>query len=887
VRALRAWWSRVIGFLSPQRGERDFADELQSHLAHHIDDNLRAGMTPEDARRRALVKLGSAASVAEAHRDRRGLPALESLLQDGRYALRGLARNRSFAAAAIVTLAIGIGVNSAIFSVVNGVLFAPLPYANPEQLFTIWISHPEAIRQYNAMSPDNARDLRAAMKSVSAIEVLRANIIPGNLPLNGEPLPVQGVLVSPGLFDLVGAAPLWGRTLRAGDDPSVIVISHAMWQRVFNSDPAVIGRTFGAGDTAATVVGVMPKGFLLPYPSMLQTPVSFTATSDVDFWIPGAEPRPGAVDRSARQVAVVARLKPGHTIEDARADLAVAWRQLVEAFPKANGGWSAHAIPLHEQAVAPVRATMLLLLGSVGVVLLIACVNVANLMLARGVARQRELALRAALGARRSRLLQQVIVESLVLSSIGAGFGFVFAKWVTPLLVRWAPRDTPRITEVTTDWRLVVFTMAAAVICGVIVGLMPGLGASRISVREAIGEGGRASSDGRRKVRAALVVAEVALAVVLAIGAGLLTRSFISVLNVDPGFRADHLLTMGLEVRGGYNTDEKRVALYRSLFERLEAIPGVIAVGATTRLPLGGANSTTQVAVEGRVPPDGQWPEADFRRAVHRYFETMQIPLKRGRLFTDADRAGAPGVVVINESFAKRIFGDDDPIGQQLRLGASSPVRTATIVGIVGDLRHQRLDLAPAAEVYVYYLQAVPVAPMLVIRTAADPASMTQSIRGAIRDIDPVLTVSNVRTMDAMRSASVSSRLFVMTLVVAFGGIALLLAAIGVYGVLTLVVAERTREIGIRLALGASPRGLVALIVRQSLTLTVIGLIAGVIAAIALSPLFASQLFGISGADPATIAVVVAALLAVAIVAAAIPAARVLRVDPVTTLRCD
>jgi putative ABC transport system permease protein len=473
------------------------------------------------------------------------------------------------------------------------------------------------------------------------------------------------------------------------------------------------------------------------------------------------------------------------------------------------------------------------------------------------------------------------------LSSIGAGVGLVFATWATPILVRWAPRDTPRITEVTADWRVVLFTMAAAVICGVIVGLMPGLGASRVSVREAIGEGGRGSADGRRTVRAALVIAEVGLAVVLAIGAGLLTRSFIAVLNVDPGFRPDHLLTMGLEVRGSYNTDEKRVALYRSLFERIEAIPGVIAVGATTRLPLGGANSTTQVAVEGRVPPDGQWPEADFRRAVHRYFETMQIPLKRGRLFTDADRGDAPGVVVVNESFARRMFGDEDPIGQQVRLGPSSPVRTATVVGIVGDLRHQRLDATPAPEVYVYYLQAVPVAPMLVIRTAGEPAAMTQSIRSAIRGIDPVLTVSNVRTMDAMRSASVSSRWFVMALVVAFGGIALLLAAIGVYGVLTLVVAERTREIGIRLALGASPRRLVALIVRQSVTLTLIGLAAGVIVAIVLSPLLASQLFGISGGDPATIAVVVAALLAVAIIAAAIPAARVLRVDPVTTLRCD
>jgi predicted permease len=473
------------------------------------------------------------------------------------------------------------------------------------------------------------------------------------------------------------------------------------------------------------------------------------------------------------------------------------------------------------------------------------------------------------------------------LSSIGAGLGLLFARWATPVLVAWAPRDTPRITEVTTDWTVVLFTMAIAIACGVIVGMMPGLGASRVPMREAIGEGVRTTSDGRRRLRGLLVAAEVGLAVVLTIGAGLLARSFISVINVDPGFRPDHLLTMQINVPGSARTPEQRIAFYQQLFQRLEAVPGVIAAGGTTRLPLGGANSTTQVAVEGRLPPEGQWPEADFRRAVHRYFETMGIEVKRGRVFTDADRAGAPGVVVINESFARRMFGDQDPIGQQLRLGPSSPVRQATIVGIVGDLRHQRLDVAPAAEVYVNYLQAVPVAPLLVIRTASEPVALAASVRAAIRDVDQTIIPGNVRTMDDLRAASVSERLFVMGLILSFGVIALVLAAIGVYGVLALIVAERTREIGIRLALGASPRGLVALIVKQSLLLTLTGAIAGVVAAVALSPLVASQLFGVRGSDPATIAIVVGTLLTVALLAAAIPAARVLRVDPVKTLRCD
>jgi predicted permease len=514
----------------------------------------------------------------------------------------------------------------------------------------------------------------------------------------------------------------------------------------------------------------------------------------------------------------------------------------------------------------------LLLLGSVGLVLLIACVNVANLMLARGVARQRELMLRAALGARRSRLLQQVLVEGLVLSSIGAVLGLLFARWATPLLVSLAPAGTPRLTEVGTDLTVVLFTMAIAVICGMAVSIVPALGASRVQVR-VLGDGGRAVSGGRRGLRGALVAAEVGLAVVLTIGAGLLGRSFLAVLGVDPGFRADHLLTMQVTAPAQLAAPEQRLDFYQRLFQRLEAVPGVVSVGGNTRLPFAGTNSTTQVAVEGRVP-DGQWPEVDFRRAVHRYFETMQIPLRRGRLFTDADRASAPPVVVINEAFARRIFGDADPIGQQLRLGDSSPVRQATIVGIVGDLRHQRLDAAPAPEVYINYLQGLPNAPLLVIRTSGDPARLVPAIRAAIREVHPSVIPISVRTMDEMRTASVSERIFLMALIVSFG-------------VLALVVAERTREMGIRLALGASPRALITDVVRHALLLTAAGVTGGLVVAALLSPLVSHQLFGIGAGDPLTIGGVAGVLLVVAMAAAAIPASRVLRVDPVSTLRCD
>jgi predicted permease len=887
-RMMRAWLRRVIGFVRAGRGEREFAEELRSHIELHTADNIRAGMTPEEARRRALAKLGSVAAVHEAHRERRGLPALESLLQDAQYALRGLRRNPGFTLACSVTLALGIGVNSAIFSVVNGVLFQPLPYANPEQLITIWTSHPQIQRQANAMSRENALDLGRTMTTVSGVGMVQANIISGTMPIDGEGVMVNGAQVTATIFDVLGARPLYGRTLRAGDDQGAIVISHAFWQRQFGGDRAVVGRVFGSGDSSATVVGVMPRGFTLPYPSMLQATVSFTASSEVDFWMALREPRAGTTDRASRLYAVVARLKDGVSIEQARGDLTNAWGVLEREYPNVNRGWSAQVVPLHQQAVAPVRSALLLLLGSVGVVLLIACVNVANLMLARGVARQRERALRAALGAKRSRLLQQVIVEGLVLSAIGAGLGLLIARWATPLLVALAPAGTPRLSEISTDLTVVLFTMVVAVLCGMAVSLIPALGASRVQVRSSLGEGGRASSDGRRRLRGALVVAEVGLAMVLTVGAGLIGRSFLAVLDVDPGFRADHLLTMQVTVPARVQNAEQRLAFYRRLFERLEAVPGVVAVGGNTRLPLGGTNSTTQVAIEGRLPPEGQWPEADFRRALHDYFGAMDIPIRRGRAFTEADHATAPPVVVINEAFARRMFGDGaDPIGQQVRLGPSSPVRQATIIGVIGDLRHQRLDVAPVPEVYIHYLQGLPNAPLLVIRTTDDPARIAPSIRAALHEVEPSLVAMNVRTMDEMRTASVNERAFLMTLIVAFGVLALVLSAVGVYGVLSLVVAERAREMGIRLALGASPRGLIAHLMRHAVLLAGAGVGAGIAVALLLAPLVANQLFGIGAADPVTIAGVAGVLLAVALAAAVVPASRVLRVDPACTLRCE
>ena len=889
MRTLRAWWSRVAGFLRPGRGERDFAAEIESHLDHHIDDNMRAGMSPQEARRQALIKLGSVASVAEAHRERRGLPRLESILQDVRYAVRGMRRQPSFAAACIATLALGIGANSAIFSVVNAILFAPLPYDKPDQLVSIWIRNPVVQRDESPMSAPDLDDLRRTLKTME-VEAFQANVIPSTFVIGGEGVSVQGVLMTSGMVRMLGRRPILGRWHLENDVPGAIVISHAFWQRQFGGDPNVIGRSISDGRRPLTIVGVMPPEFHFPYPSMLRASVSFTASSDVDFWF-GLSEMVAAdrafVDRSTRLIGVVARLKDGVSLEQARADVDVAWRRLAQAYPETNGGWESEVVPLLDQAVGGVRQQLLLLLGSVAIVLIVACVNVTNLLLARGMARQRELALRSALGADRRRLLQQVLVESLTLSSLGAAAGIVFAKWATPLLVTFAPAGTPRLSEIAVSWPVAVFTAVIAMLCGLIVGAIPGFGAARADVRQTIEEGTRGSSAGRHRLRGTLVAAQIAFAVVLSVGAGLLTRSFVAVLNTDPGFRTERLLTLQLSLPAKYNTPEKHLGFYRSLLARLEAVPGVVSVGGTTRLPLGGANSSTQIAVEGRVPPEGQWPEADFRRAVHRYFETMEIPLRRGRVFTEADRAGAPPVAVINESFAKKFFGDDDPIGRQIRMGSSSPVRQATIVGVVGDLRHQRLDAAPNPEVYVNYLQALPYAPLLVMRTTSDPAQLGASIRAALRDVDPSILPLNIKTMGELRSASVAPRIFLMALIGAFGILALLLAGVGVYGVLSLIVAERTREIGIRLALGASPRGMIALIVKHALLLSAIGVTAGLAMALLISPVVANQLYGVGATDPVTMVSTVAALMTLALLAAAVPALRAMRVDPIKTLRCD
>ena len=886
MRAARRLLSRLLSLVRNDRDDREFADEIETLVAMHRDEHRRAGVPPVEAERRARLAVGSVPALVESRRDERSFPRVESLAQDLRHALRRLRQQPAFAIVCITMLGLGTGVTAVIFSFVHAVLLAPLPYARPDELVAIWTHNPAVQTELSAMSPANVLDLRAGATSLASLEAFQANIVPSVLRLQGSVVGVQVVLVTPGLFPMLGRESLVGRTFREDDASGTVVLSHAFWQRQFGGDPSIVGQTLREGSgRALTVVGVMPPEFGFPYASMLRASVSFTGSTDVDLW--AAMPLPREPNRGSRLLGVVARQKPGVPLEQTRAEVGLAWQRLVAAFPDVNVGWETRVVPLHDQSVGPVRATLWLLLAGVGVVLLIACVNVAQLLLARGVSRQREMALRAALGAARGRLVQQWVVEGLTFSGLGTLLGIVSAWWMTPILVRWAPPATPRLNEVTTSVTVVLMSIALAVVTGLIVGLAPAISVRRESLTRALNDGGRGASDNRRRLRSALVAAEVAMAVILATGAGLLVRSFIAVLDVDPGFRSTDVVSLSLSVPDRYDTNSKRVTFYHQLFERLEHVPGVLSVGGTTRLPLAGANSSTTIAIEGREPAEGRWPEVDLRRAMHKYFDTMGIPVLRGRGFSDEDREGAPAVVAINQTLARLLFGDADPIGQRVKLGPTSPVRAATVIGIVGDLRHTRLETPPAPEVYVYYEQGPPVAPLIVVRAAGDLGALGATLRVAVREVDAQLSPFNIRTMAELRSAAVRERRFLMSLISAFGVLALTLAALGVYGVMMLVVVEGRRDMSLRLALGARPRRLMASVVGKAMSSAAIGAGAGLAVALALTPAMASQLFGVAPTDPLTVASVLTTLMIVALVASWIPARGVLRVDPIATLRGD
>ena len=691
---------------------------------------------------------------------------------------------------------------------------------------------------------------------------------------------------------MLGRTPLLGRNFTEAEASSAIVVSHAFWQSRLGADPQVIGRVINIQYQPRTIVGVMPPDFVFPYRTMLG-PSGFTRAFRVDAWLPltlvEQDTRAtglATLTRAVRFLAVIGRLKPGVGVEQAQAEVAGIARHLSETYPDTNRAIGSNVVPIHEQTVGSVRPALLILLGGVGFVLLMACVNLANLLLARSTARQKEMAIRSALGAGRGRLIRQTLVEAIVLSLAGGVSALLLMQVGIGALLALAPPEMPRINEVAPNLGIVAFTFALSLVTGVLIGLVPAFAASRPEVQSSLKESGRASTPGRsqQRLRAGLVVAEVALAVVLTVGAGLLLRSFVSLLTVDPGFRSDHLLTLQITVPPRYTSVDHRRVFYADLLRRLESLPGVVSVGGTTRLPLGSTNVSTKIVVEGRNVAPAELPEAEFRRAIHNYFATMGIRVLRGRGFDANDGPTALPVAVINETMATRMFPGEDPLGKRIQFGTAGGTWT-TIVGVIGDVRHSGLESPPAPEVYIHSLQNPPVNPFLVVRTTADPNGLVAAVRSELRALDKDIAAYDVRPMTQVRAESVSQRRFILTLVGAFGVLALVMAAVGVFGVMELVVSERTPEIGIRLALGAQPATVLRAIVLHGLTLAGLGVLVGLAAAALLQPLLATQLYGIRLIDLPTFVGVPALLLVAAALACILPALRAMRIDPVEALR--
>jgi putative ABC transport system permease protein len=810
---------------------------------------------------------------------------MNTLWQDLRFGVRMLAKSPGFALVAVAALALGIGANTAIFSVVNTVLLRPLPFAQPERLVTVIPRDERDGSLGDAHSYPNFTDLRAQKQLFEAAAAYSA----ANSFLLGsdEPELLRGLVTSADLFPMLGVRPALGRTFTAEEDKPgaqrVIVLSDGLWRRRFNADPAIVGKSITLTSGPITVIGVMPPGFKYP-----------VGMAKVDYWLPLVpNVQPGTLtERGAVFLAVVARVRAGATLQQAQAELNRTSQQLAAAYPDSNTALGFMLRPLHEELVGDVRPALYVLLAAVGFVLLIACANVANLLLARAAARQREIAVRVALGASRWRIVRQLLTESLLLALAGGGLGLLLAMWGLDLLIAAAPQNIPRLHEAALDPVVLAFTVGVSLLTGVVFGLAPALQATKTDFNEALKEGGRSGGEGLRqnRLRAVLVVAEVALSLVLLVGAGLLMQSFTRLLKVDPGFRPEHVLTADVVARSNsYPKPEQRAAFFQQVLQRIAQLPGVEAAGAVSPLPLGGNFEAFSFTIEGHPPaPRGEEPSADFRITSADYFRAMSIPVQRGRAFSERDNASAPPVVIVNETFARHFFAGEDPLGRRMVVGTGAEDRPREIVGVVGDVRHAGLDAETTPEMYVPYLQESAGRLTIVTRArAGDAGAIAASVRQSVREVDKDQPVYNVRPMTQLLADSVARRRFNMLLLGLFAAVALLLAALGLYGVMAYSVTRRTHELGIRIALGAQTRDVLRLVVRQGMALVAVGLVIGVCAALVVTRLIRTLLFGVSNVDPLTYAGVALLLLVVTLVACLVPARRATKVDPMVALRYE
>ena len=799
-----------------------------------------------------------------------------TLLQDLRYGLRTLARSPGFAFVAVATLALGIGANAAIFSAVNAVLLRPLPYAQPDELVMVWQDlRARGGPAHEWATPGNVVDWKGSgiFSGVAAVQGWQATITG-----DGDPEPLVGEQVTFDYFDVLGVRPALGRTFRLEEDvpnaARVVVISDALWHRRFGGRRDAVGRRITIGGEAHEIIGVMPASFR---PAVLDS---------ATLWRPRrldlAQPSRGAV-----VLRVIARLKAGATIEQTSASTALLASQLAAAYPEWNTATGIALSSLHAEVVGEARQGLLIVLAAVGFVLLIACANIANLLLARATARTREIAVRLALGAGRRRLIRQLLTESLLLSAIGGAAGIMLGAWGIDALVAVAPSGAPRLGEVGVDGRVLWFASALALGTGVLFGLVPALQASRADVTPSLREGGRgAATAGGYRTRRALIVFEVAAAVVLLVAGGLLLRTFATLQASNLGFTADRVLVGAVNPpRAAYATRAQQVAFYDRLLDRVSSLPGVETAALSSVVPLGG-DSDMSVLVEGRPLPrnDAESDAVWYRLVSADYFRAMQIPLTRGRTF--APREAAPAVVV-SEPTARRFWKDENPIGRRIRFGSGDDAPWFTVVGVAGEVRMRGPRGESRSEVYLPYWQFPELGTNVILKSSGRPDALAAPLRQTVREIDPDLPVASIRPMTAIVAESIEQPRFLALLVGLFAASALVLAAVGIYGLIAFAVAQRTQEIGVRMALGAGRGDVVRLVVFDAMKLTAIGLALGAAGAAAVAESLQSQLFGVTPIDPATFAVAALALGGTAIVACLIPAVRAARVDPMVALRAE
>jgi putative ABC transport system permease protein len=816
------------------------------------------------------------------------------MVQDLRYAIRMLLKRPGFTMISVVALAIGIGASTTIFSVVNAVLLRPLPYKDPGRLVIIDANYLALdMERIGASAPEflDYRDQAQVFEQIAAFGDVDFTLTGGDGPES-----VRTCRVSASLFPLLGATPARGRTFSPEEEQvgrsNVVVLSDGLWRRRFGADPNIIGTTLTLEGRKCDVVGVMPDRFQFPHSG-------FPFGRRADLWMPIAFTEEELAHRSQYSFRVIARLQADLSFEKAQAEMDTLASRLQQQYPRSyrgpngeDGGWKITATSLEELVVARVRPGLLILLSAVAFVLLIGCANVANLMVARGLARQKEVAVRLALGAGRARLVRQFMTESLLLALMGGGLGLLLALWGNDLLAALAPANIPRASEVSLDLRVLGFALAVTLGTGLLFGLAPAMAMTKPDLIQSLKDGSRSAGGSRRfnRLRSLLVSFEVAISVVLLIGAGLMINSFIRLLRVDPGFNPDNLLTMEIVLPESRYAELRQCGdFFTQLLARVEALPSVRSAGAITILPLSGGRRDGPVSIEGRpFDTTGKPQVANYRVISPTYFDTLGTRLVEGRWITDRDAVDRPAAALVNEALARNLFPNEDPIGKRLKLGAPrNPRPWLSIVGVVADVKHDGLDTATRPEIYVSYLQEPLPALTLVVRSASDPTVLVTAVRNEVLALDREQPIYNVRTVRQLLSASVSNRRFSMLLLGVFASVALLLAVLGVYGVIGYWVSQRTQEIGIRMALGARPQDIFRLVMRRGMILTTIGVVAGLAGAFAVTRVMSGMLFSVTASDPATFAVIALLMTGAALAASFIPARRATRVDPMIALRCE